>query len=113
MNKAELIDKVAQKTKLTKTQSEMLLDAALEVIAKAVAKGEEVKLVGFGTFSMSARQSRKGRNPKTGTQVHIPATKVPKFKPGKDFREMLVKKSSNASFAAGASASQAARADSN
>ncbi len=93
MNKAELIDKVAQKTKLTKTQSELLLDAALEVIAKAVAKGEEVKLVGFGTFSTSARQSRKGRNPKTGTQVHIPATKVPKFKPGKDFRELLAKKS--------------------
>ena len=92
MNKAELIDKVAQKTRFTKAQSETLLDAALDVISKAVAKGEEVKLVGFGTFSSSARQSRKGRNPKTGTQVHIPATKVPKFKPGKDFREMLDKK---------------------
>ena len=89
MNKAELIDKVASKTKLTKIQSEDVIDAALEIISKAVAKGDEVKLVGFGTFCMSARQERTGRNPKTGTKLVIPAAKVPKFKPGKDFKELL------------------------
>lgn len=89
VNKAELVDKVAMKTKLTKVQSEGVLDAALEIISKAVAKGDEVKLVGFGTFCMTSRQARTGRNPKTGTKLVIPATKVPKFKPGKDFKELL------------------------
>lgn len=89
MNKAELVEKVATKTKLTKGQSEDVIDAALEVISRAVAKGDEVKLVGFGTFSMTSRRSRTGRNPKTGTKLVIPAAKVPKFKAGKDFRELL------------------------
>ncbi len=88
MNKAELVEKVAKKTLLTKVQSEQVLDAALDVISKAVAKGDDVKLVGFGTFSRSARKSRAGRNPKTGTKLVIPAAKVPKFKAGKDFREL-------------------------
>lgn len=89
MNKAELIEKVASKTKLTKVQSEGVIDAALEIISKAVAKGDEVKLVGFGTFSMTSRRSRTGRNPKTGTKLVIPAAKVPKFKPGKDFKDLV------------------------
>lgn len=89
MNKAELIEKVATKTKLTKVQSEGVIDAALEIISKTVAKGDEVKLVGFGTFSMTSRRSRAGRKPKTGTKLVIPAAKVPKFKPGKDFKELL------------------------
>ncbi len=89
MNKAELIEKVATKTKLTKVQSEGVIDAALEIISKTVAKGDEVKLVGFGTFSMTSRRSRTGRNPKTGTKLVIPAARVPKFKPGKDFKELL------------------------
>jgi DNA-binding protein HU-beta len=89
VNKAELIEKVASKTKLTKVQSEGVIDAALEIISKAVAKGDEVKLVGFGTFSMTSRRSRTGRNPKTGTKLVIPAAKVPKFKPGKDFRDLV------------------------
>ena len=88
MNKAELIERVSKKTELTKIQSEQVIDAALEVIAKSVAKGEEVKLVGFGTFSRSVRKSRAGRNPKTGTKLTIPAAKVPKFKAGKDFRDL-------------------------
>ncbi|MES2856852.1 MAG: HU family DNA-binding protein, partial [Bdellovibrionota bacterium] len=85
MNKAELIEKVSKRTLLTKVQSESVIDAALEVITKAVAKGDEVKLVGFGTFSRTVRKSRAGRNPKTGTSLVIPAAKVPKFKAGKDF----------------------------
>ena len=88
MNKAELVDRVAKKTMITKVQSEQVIDAALEVISKAVSKGDEVKLVGFGTFSRTVRKSRPGRNPKTGTKLIIPAAKVPKFKAGKDFREL-------------------------
>ena len=88
MNKADLIEKVSKKTLLTKVQSEQVIDAALEVISKTVAKGDDVKLVGFGTFSRSVRKSRTGRNPKTGTTLVIPAAKVPKFKAGKDFRDL-------------------------
>ncbi|PWU15384.1 MAG: DNA-binding protein [Bdellovibrio sp.] len=89
MNKAQLVEKIAQAANVTKSQSELLLDATLEVIQKTVAKGEDVKLVGFGTFSPSLRKSRKGRNPKTGEPVEIPAGKVPRFKPGKDFKDLL------------------------
>lgn len=89
MNKAQLIEKLANKTSLTKVQSEIFLDAALEIIQKAVAKGDEVKLVGFGTFSSLERKSRKGRNPKTGAPVEIPGAQVPRFKPGKDFKALL------------------------
>ncbi len=89
MNKADLIDKLAKKTLLTKLQSEQVLDAALEIISKAVSRGDEVKLVGFGTFSSMKRKSREGRNPKTGTKLVIPAQKVPKFKPGKDFKSLV------------------------
>jgi DNA-binding protein HU-beta len=89
MNKAQLIEKVAEKTGLTKTQSEEFLDATLQIIQKSVAKGDEVKLVGFGTFSRLNRKSRNGRNPKTGAPVVIPGAKVPRFKPGKDFKDLL------------------------
>lgn len=89
MNKAQLIDKISQRTQMTKAQSEILIDATLEIIQKTVAKGEEVKLVGFGTFSRLHRKSRKGRNPKTGETVDIPGGKVPRFKPGKDFKSLM------------------------
>ena len=89
MNKAQFVEKLAQKTNVTKNQAESLLDATLEIIQKSVAKGEEVKLVGFGTFSRSDRKSRKGRNPKTGAPVDIPDSKVPRFKAGKEFKSLL------------------------
>lgn len=89
MNKAQLVEKVAQKTKTTKQMSEQILDATLEVIQKAVSQGDEVKLVGFGTFSRSVRKQRKGRNPKTGEPVEIPKAKVPKFRPGKEFKDKI------------------------
>lgn len=89
MNKAQLIEKLAEKTELTKSQSEEVLDGVIEIIQKAVARGDEVKLVGFGTFSRIHRKSRNGRNPKTGAPVSIPGSKVPRFKPGKDFRDLL------------------------
>ncbi len=89
MNKAQLIEKLAQRTALSKSQSEDVLDGVIEIIQKAVARGDEVKLVGFGTFSKLHRKSRNGRNPKTGAPVAIPGSKVPRFKPGKDFRDLL------------------------
>ena len=89
MNKAQLIEKLAEKTNLTKTQAEAFLDATLEIIQKSVARGDEVKLVGFGTFSRLSRKQRNGRNPKTGAPVIIPGAKVPRFKPGKDFKDLL------------------------
>ncbi len=89
MNKAQLIDRLAQKTKTTKTQSEALMDAVIDIIQKTVSKGEDVKIVGFGTFSSVQRCARKGRNPKTGEIVDIPRSKAPRFKPGKDFKSLL------------------------
>jgi len=89
MNKAELIEKLSQKTKMTKVQSEELMDAMVEIIQRAVSKGEDVKIVGFGTFSAVQRNARKGRNPKTGEAVDIPRSKVPRFKPGKEFKNLL------------------------
>lgn len=89
MNKAQLVEKLADKMSLSKSQAESFLDATLEIIQKSVAKGDEVKLVGFGTFSRLSRKSRNGRNPKTGAPVVIPGSKVPRFKPGKDFKDLL------------------------
>lgn len=89
MNKAQLVEQVARTVNMTKSQSELLIDATLQIIQKTVARGEEVKLVGFGTFSRSVRKSRQGRNPKTGAPVQIPGGKVPRFKPGKDFKTLI------------------------
>jgi DNA-binding protein HU-beta len=89
MNKAELIEQIASKVQLTKTQSEAVIDAAIDIIQKKVSEGTEVKIVGFGTFDQSARRSRNGRNPKTGTSIVIPASKVPRFRPGKEFRHLV------------------------
>ena len=89
MNKAELVERVSRKTAMTKVQSEQILDAALEVICSTVAKGDEVKLVGFGTFSRAMRKARQARNPRTGSTVSVPGGKVPRFKPGKDFRDQV------------------------
>ena len=89
MNKAQLIEKLAHKTNMTKVQTESLMDAYFEIIQKTVSKGEEVKIVGFGTFSVAHRGARKGRNPKTGQSVEIPRSKVPRFKAGKEFKDAL------------------------
>jgi DNA-binding protein HU-beta len=89
MNKAQLIERVAEITAMTKQQSESFLDATLEVIQDAVSSGDEVKLVGFGSFSRAHRKARAGRNPKTGDVVQIPGSRVPRFKAGKDFRDLV------------------------
>lgn len=91
VNKADLIEQLSQKIQMSKAQSEDFLNATLEIIQKAVSSGEEVKLVGFGTFDQSHRKSRTGRNPKTGSLMTIPASQVPRFRPGKDFKERVTK----------------------
>ena len=89
MNKAELIEKIAKQTDQTKAQTERMLDATMDIIRKSVKKGDEVKLVGFGTFTKAKRKARKGRNPQTGKEIKIPAAWYPKFRPGSEFKEMI------------------------
>ena len=83
MNKTELTDAVADATGLTKADAARALDAVLTSISDALAKGEQVGVVGFGTFLVRERAARTGRNPQTGAEIQIAAAKVPAFKPGK------------------------------
>lgn len=92
MNKAELVELVANKTGATKRHSEECIDVALNSITKSVAKGEKVTLVGFGTFERRERRARKGRDPRTGAEIDIPAKKVPRFSAGKNFKAAVNKK---------------------
>lgn len=85
MNKAELIDKIAKDAGVTKTQANEALDSFTNAVVAALKKGDRVTLVGFGTFSVSERSARNGRNPQTGEVIKIKARKVPKFKAGKEF----------------------------
>jgi DNA-binding protein HU-beta len=82
MNKAELIEKIAGDTNLNKKQSSAAIDSFTEAVGKALKKGDKVVLVGFGTFSVSKRAARTGRNPRTGAVIKIKAKKVAKFKAG-------------------------------
>ena len=91
MNKAELINAVAEKAALSKKDSEAAVNAALEAITAALADGEKVQLVGFGSFEVKKREERVGRNPKTNEEIKIPASKVPAFKAGKALKEALSK----------------------
>ena len=89
MNKGELVDAVAEKANVTKKQVDAVLSAALETIVDAVAEGDKVTLVGFGSFESRDRKAREGRNPKTGDKMEIPATRVPAFSAGKQFKEKV------------------------
>ncbi len=89
MTKAELIDKIASNAGLTKTDAGKALDAALDSVKAALKKGQKVTLVGFGTYSVSKRKARKGRNPRTGAEIKIPARKVPKFTAGKTLKDAV------------------------
>ena len=82
MNKGELIDRLAQDCELTKATAEKVLNSTLEAIIDAVAAGDKVTLMGFGTFAVSERAAREGRNPQSGKTITIPAKKVVKFKAG-------------------------------
>lgn len=85
MNKAELIDKISKDANITKAQANEALDSFTDAVVTTLKKGERVTLVGFGTFSVSERAARNGRNPQTGAVIKIKARKVPKFKAGKEF----------------------------
>ncbi len=89
MNKAELIEKIATETKNSKAHTEAVLDCAIDTIRKAVKKGDDVKLVGFGTFTKAKRKARTGRNPQTGKPIKIPASWAPKFRPGAEFKNLV------------------------
>ena len=92
MNKAELIEKIAKEAGITKVQANETLDSLTSSVIGALKKGDRVTLVGFGTFSVTARAARNGRNPQTGETIKIKARKVPKFKAGKDFVTKMGKK---------------------
>jgi len=89
MNKAELVDAVAKKTGETKRMSEGFVDALVETITSAVAKGEKVSIVGFGSFEKKTRGARQGRNPRTGQTIQIAAKSYPSFTPGKAFKDTV------------------------
>ncbi|AVH64035.1 HU family DNA-binding protein [Nostoc sp. 'Peltigera membranacea cyanobiont' N6] len=89
MNKGELVDAVAAKTNITKKQADEVISAFLSVVIEAVANGDKVTLVGFGSFERRERSEREGRNPKTNEPMTIPATKVPAFSAGKQFKEKV------------------------
>ncbi len=90
MNKTELISAVAEKTEMTKKDAEKAVNAIIASVEEALASGDKVQLVGFGTFEVRARAARTGRNPQTGKEIKIAATKVPAFKPGKALKEAVV-----------------------
>ena len=89
MNKAELVDAIAQKTNVSKKETDAFVTAMLEEIMVAVAGGSKVTFVGFGSFDPRERQAREGRNPKTGETMTIPATRVPGFSAGKSFKDKV------------------------
>jgi len=92
MNKAELVAKIAEESKLTKKAAETALEAFVTSVETALKKGEKVQLVGFGTFEVRQRAARKGRNPQTKAEIKIPASKAPVFKAGKALKELVNKK---------------------
>lgn len=89
MNKSELIDAIAESAGLTKAQAGKALDATVDAIGKALKDGEEVTLVGFGSFYVADREERTGRNPRTGEAIKIAAAKQPKFRAGKSLKDAV------------------------
>ncbi len=89
MNKAELVSAIADKAELSKKDAEAALKAFTDVVTEELRKGEKIQLVGFGTFEVSERAARTGRNPQTGEEMTIPASRAPKFKAGKALKDMV------------------------
>lgn len=89
MNKAELVAAIAEKTELSKKDSEKALKAFIDVVTEELTKGEKIQLVGFGTFEVTERAAREGRNPQTGKTMKIEASKAPKFKAGKALKDVI------------------------
>ena len=92
MNKQELVEAIAHSTKLSKKDTELVLSAFTETVTKELKKKGKVQLVGFGTFEVSKRAAREGRNPQTGATMKIPAAYAPKFKAGKALKDLVNKK---------------------
>jgi DNA-binding protein HU-beta len=92
MNKTELIDHIAKKAEITKADAGRALNAALDTIVEALAKGEDVALLGFGSFKTAVRAAREGKNPRTGEKLAIPESSVPKFSAGAAFKAAVAKK---------------------
>lgn len=92
MNKSELIDKVSKEANISKKDAAAAVAATTEAVIAAVKKGDAVQIIGFGTFEARKRAARKGRNPRTGEEIKIAASKVPAFKPGKAFKDAVNKK---------------------
>jgi len=89
MTKAELVEEVAKESDLTKKDAEVVVQTVLDSITVALQRGDGVELRGFGSFRIRSRSPRQGRNPKTGSNVSVPAKKVPHFKPGKELRDIV------------------------
>ena len=89
MNKQDLISQIADQADISKQKAGVALDATLDAIRNSLKKGDDVRLIGFGTFSVANRAATEGRNPRTGEKIKIPASKQPKFKPGKDLKEAV------------------------
>lgn len=89
MNKAELVDAICQKASVSRKEADAILTATLDTIIDAVSSGDKVTLVGFGIFERRDRAAREGRNPSTGEKLSIPATRVPAFAPGKQFKDAV------------------------
>ncbi len=89
MNKNDLVTQVAEAAGLSKNDAVKAVDAVFDGIAEAMKKGDEVRLVGFGTFAIADRAASEGRNPRTGEKISIPASKQPKFKAGKNLKDAL------------------------
>ncbi len=97
MTKAELVEEVADAAELTKKDAERLVELVFESIIETLNQGEKIELRGFGSFRVRERGARRGRNPKTGDPVNIPAKRVPYFKPGKELKELINEENNAAS----------------
>ncbi len=93
MTKAELVEEVSKVSDLTKKHSEVIVDTVFQSIIDALHRGEKIELRGFGSFRLRQRESRKGRNPKTGDKVDVPPKRVPYFKPGKELKDLINRES--------------------
>ena len=89
MNKADLIEKISDEVGFTKKDTGIFLDGFMKTVQESIKNGENIQLIGFGVFELKKRASRTGRNPRNGEPIEIPATKVPAFKAGKTFKDIV------------------------
>lgn len=89
MNKTDLVNSVAEATQLSKKDAQKAVDVVFDTITESLKNGDKVQLIGFGNFEVRERSARKGRNPQTGEEIDIPASKVPAFKPGKALKDAV------------------------